>query len=123
MMHLNPNDVITMIKQAEREGNVITIRCKRKTKASKPKGPDQGDYYDLMCTTKPADYVRKTAQDRKAQDERNGVLTVYVVNRNDRVTGKPGAWRSVNVNEVLKVIYEGAEYTVSATPGYTGMSA
>jgi len=118
-MFLNPQQVIEMIKQAEKEEEVIVIRCVRKTAASKPGGPDKGDLFDLHCTTKPKDYVPKTAQDRQAQDEKNGVLTVYVTNRNDRETGKPGAWRTVNVSQVKKVIYKGAEYEVAVVGGYS----
>lgn len=121
-LHLNSQQVREMIKTAEREGEVIVIRCQRKTKASKPGGPDVGDYYDLHCTTKPEDYVRKTAQDREAQDEQHGVLTVWVTNRQDPKTKQWGMWRRVNIDAVKKVIYKGAEYEVSVSPGYTGMN-
>ena len=54
---LNPENVKQLIKTAEREDEVVVVRCVRKTKASKPGGPDVGDLYDLHCTRKPADYV------------------------------------------------------------------
>lgn len=119
-MHLNPEQVREMVKQAEREHEVIVVRCKRRTKASKPGGPDKGDYYDLHCTTKPEDYERRTAQDREGQDKEHGVLTVWVVNRQDPKTGQWGMWRRINVDQVTKVIYRSAEYGVVSTPGYTG---
>lgn len=115
-MYLNPTQVVDMIKDAERQSEVIVIRCVRKTKASKAGGPDVGDLYDLHCTTKPP-YTPKTARDRKAEDESNGVLTVWVVNRQAK-DGSWGQWRRVNVEQVKKVIFKGAEYEVVHTPGY-----
>lgn len=116
-MYLNPTQVVDMVKTAEREGEVIVVRCVRKGKASKAGGPDKGDLYDLHCTTKP-EYTPKTANDRKAEDRSNGVLTVYVVNRQNRKTGAWGDWRRVNVAQVKKIIYKGGEYEVVHTGGY-----
>ena len=94
---------------------VIVVRCIRKTAASKPGGPDVGDLYDLHCTKKPEDYIRKTATDRRGEDASNGVLTVYVTNRRGD-EGAPGAWRRVNVAQVQKVIMpDGTEYQVQAS--------
>ena len=105
-MFLNPTQVIDMIKLAERESEVIVIRCVRKGKASKAGGPDKGDLYDLHCTTKP-EYTPKTAVDRKAEDNSNGVLTVFVTNRQAK-DGSWGNWRRVNIEQVNKVIYKGS---------------
>jgi hypothetical protein len=110
---LNPDNVKDLIKTAEREDEVIVVRCKRKTKASKPGGPDVGDFYDLHCTRKPADYAPVGARDRQAEDAGSGVLTVYVSNRRDS-RGRLGDWRRVNIDAVKKVIYRGTEYEVTA---------
>lgn len=120
-MYLHPENVIDMIKQAEKEGEVIVIRCVRKTKASKAGGPDQGDLYDLHCTTKPP-YEAKTARDRKSEDSSNGVLTVWVVNRQAK-DGTWGDWRRVNIDQVSKVIYKAEEYEVRHALGYTGAAS
>ena len=113
-MHLNPSEVVDMIKQAEREDEVVVVRCQRKTKASKPGGPDVGDYYDLHCTKKPQDYVPVGTRDRQAEDRDTGVLTVYVSNRRDESTGQLGSWRRVNITAVKKIIYKGIEYEVTS---------
>jgi len=114
MLYLHPKQVTNMIKQAENEAEVIVIRCIRKTKASKIGGPDQGELYDLHCSTKPP-YVRKTQTDRVAEDENNGVLTVFATNRQNRQTGAWGDWRRVNIEQVKKVIYKGKEYEVTVS--------
>ena len=111
-MFLSPTNVRDMIKQAEREDEVIVVRCVRKGKASKVGGPVAGELYDLHCTKKPADYVPVGGRDRTAEDEANGVLTVYCSNRRDETTGQLGAWRRVNLVQVRKVIYKGVEYEV-----------
>ena len=110
-LFLHPDNVKDIIKRAEREEDVVVVRCVRKTKASRPGGPDVGDLYDLHCTRKPADYVPVGVRDRTAEDSNNGVLTVFVTNRkNER--GQWGAWRRVNIEQVKKVIYGGREYEV-----------
>jgi hypothetical protein len=116
MLYLNKQQSIEMIKQAEREGDVIVVRCVRKTAASKAGGPDKGQLYDLHCATKP-DYTPKTAgtRDRTAEDEASGVLTVYATNRQDPVTKQWGQFRRVNVDQVQKLIYRGQEYEVKET--------
>jgi hypothetical protein len=111
-IYLNPTQVTTMIRTAEREKEVIVVRCKRKGPASKPGGPDEGDLYDLHCTTKPEDYVAAGMRDRRAEDSNSGVLTVYAVNRQDPVTKRWGMFRRVNIEAVQKVIYRGREIEV-----------
>jgi hypothetical protein len=103
-----------MIKQAEKEEEVITIRCVRKTEASKPGGPDIGELYDLQCTAKPKSYkcAPSGMRRRRNEDDENNVLTVFVVNRKDANTGRWGAWRRVNLACVQKVIYKTLEYEV-----------
>jgi len=122
-LFLNSQQVIDMIKTAERERETIIIFCERKGKASKPNGPDKGDVYELVCGPKPDDYVHKTAKDRVAEDASNGVLTVFATNRQNRETKAWGDWRRVNIDKVTKIIYKSAEYFVSSTPGYTGANS
>jgi len=113
MLYLSPQQVTDLIKQAEREQEVIVIRCVRKTPASKPNGPGIGSLYDLHCSTKPA-YVPRGFGNREAEDQRTGTLTVFVTNRKN-VQGNWGAWRRVNIVEVQKVIFKSNEYEVRAT--------
>ena len=111
---LNPANVKEFIKTAERDDEVIVVRCVRKTKASKPGGPDVGDLYDLHCTRKPVDYVATgTRGDRSAEDAGSGVLTVFASNRRDS-RGRLGDWRRVNLDAVKKIIYRGQEIEVVA---------
>lgn len=112
---LNPQQVTDLIKQAEREQEVIVIRCVRKTPASKPGGPDIGSLYDLHCGTKPPYNSRSSSRNREAEDRQNGVLTVFATNRQNRQTHTWGDWRRVNVNEVQKVIYKNQEFEVRAS--------
>jgi hypothetical protein len=112
-LFLNPRQVKEIIKQAELEGEVIVVRCKRKTSASKPGGPDAGQLYDLHCGTKPAKYKATKLSNREEEDDRNTVLTVFATNRQDRVTKTWGAWRRVNLDEVQKLIYRTHEYEVT----------
>ena len=114
-MFLNPADVKEFIKRAESEDEVIVVRCVRKTAASKVGGPDKGELYDLHCTMKPKDYVAVGTRDRKEEDAKNGVLTVFASNRRDEKTGQLGSWRRVNVAQVKKLIYKGIEYEVTAS--------
>lgn len=109
-MFLHPDQVIETIKQAEREDEVVVVRCVRKGKASKVGGPDSGELYDLHCTKKPP-YKSRGGQNREAEDSKNGVLTVFASNRRDS-KGKLGDWRRVNIQQVQKVIYKGIEYEV-----------
>jgi hypothetical protein len=114
-LFLNPRQVKELIKQAELEGEVIVVRCKRKTSASKPGGPDVGQLYDLHCGTKPANY--KSSQrnvNRETEDDKNGVLTVFATNRKDPIKKTWGAWRRVNLDEVQKIIYRTHEYEVTS---------
>lgn len=110
-MYLHPEQVTEMIKQAEREDEVVVVRCVRKTPASKLGGPDCGDLYDLHCTKKP-EYTPVGVRDRAAEDDYNGVLTVFASNRRDN-KGRLGAWRRVNIERVKKVIFKGTEYEVT----------
>lgn len=112
-LYLHPKQVTDMIKAAEQEKEVIVIRCVRKTAASKVEGPDIGELYDLHCTTKP-EYTPKTVANRAAQDKKNGVLTVFAVNRQNKQGGW-GDWRMVNIQQVQKVIYKSIEYEVKTT--------
>ena len=114
-MFLNPVDVRDFIKKAESEDEVIVVRCVRKTAASKAGGPDKGELYDLHCTQKPKDYVAVGTRDRKEEDAKNGVLTVFVSNRRDDETKQLGTWRRANVAQVKKLIYRGIEYEVTAS--------
>lgn len=107
--HAQVRDLLSNVGQADPD-EVIVVRCVRKTKASKPGGPDIGDLYDLHVTKKPP-YTPKTSEDRKANDAAAGVLTVYVTNR--REGNAPGAWRRVNIMQVQKVILpDGREFEV-----------
>jgi hypothetical protein len=115
-LYLNPRQIRSLISQAEKEGEVIVIRCLRKTPASKPGGPDQGQVYDLHCTTKPANYkAASSAGMRKIEDKKNGVLTVFVTNRQDELTKQWGAWRRVNLEAVQKVTYKAIDYEVKSS--------
>jgi hypothetical protein len=113
-LYLHPGQVKEMIKCAEREGEVIVIRCVRKG------GPNAGDLYDLHCGKKPPNYkpapaMKGVKRDRKKEDRKNRVLTVFATNRNDDETGMPGAWRRVNLDQVKKVIYKTQEIEVRVT--------
>lgn len=112
-MYLHPENVKDMIKQAEREDEVIVVRCVRKGPASKLGGPDAGDLYDLHCTKKPEYTPTGARGDRTAEDSTNGVLTVFASNRRDERSGELGAWRRVNIQQVKKVIFKGTEYEVT----------
>lgn len=114
-LFLNPVQVKALIKQAENEGEVIVVRCRRKTTASKPGGPDVGQLYDLHCGTKPTNYKPSHSVDfssRETEDDKNCVLTVFATNRRDRGNKLWGAWRRVNLNEVQKIIYRTREIEV-----------
>lgn len=115
-LYLNPKQIMSLIKEAGDEGEVVVCRCVRKGPASKPGGPDEGDLYDLHCTAKPKDYVpsEKSRGDRKEEDNRNGVLTVFVTNRKDKKTDQWGAWRRLNIQQVKMVIARGVTYKVVA---------
>jgi hypothetical protein len=113
-LYLHPDQVKEMIKRAEREGEVIVIRCVRKG------GPKAGELYDLHCGKKPPNYkpapaVKGVKRDRKKEDRKNKVLTVFATNRYDDDTGMPGAWRRVNLDQVKKVIYKTQEIEVRVT--------
>lgn len=108
-VYLNPTTVRRMIKKAEAEDEVIVVRCKRRTPASKPGGPDQYELYDLHCGAKPPRYKAIGDRDRVKEDRKNKVLTVFATNRKNS-RGTWGAWRRVNLNEVVKVIYKTREF-------------
>jgi hypothetical protein len=91
--YLHPGQVEAMIRTAEAENEIIVVRCVRKGAASKPGGPDQNDYQDLHCGPKPKKYKATGIRNRTAEDIKNGVLTVFVVNRQDPRTGTWGCWR------------------------------
>jgi hypothetical protein len=116
-LFLNPAQVKALIKQAEVEGEVIVVRCKRKTEASKPGGPDAGQLYDLHCGTKPSNYKSSRYVDfktREAEDDKNNVLTVFATNRRDPGKKLWGAWRRVNLDAVQKIIYRTREFEVTS---------
>lgn len=117
ILYLNEKQVVDKVKEAEDAGNTITVRCKRKTAASKTsQGADKGDFFDLVCGPKPKDYVPAGTRDRRAEDQGSGVLTVFATNRpSDKGDGSFGAWRRVNVREVIKIIYLGQEWAVTHT--------
>jgi hypothetical protein len=117
-LYLNPSQVKAFIKKAEREHEVIVVRCVRKTAASKPGGTDKDQVYDLHCATKPPAYrsarsVGLSARDK--EDKKNAVLTVFATNRQDSNTKTWGAWRRVNLQQVIKLIYRTKEYEVKIT--------
>ena len=112
-IYLHPGQVRQLIKKAEKEDEVIVIRCIRKGPATKPGGPDKGDLQDLHCTKKPP-YVPVGVRNRKAEDRKSGVLTVFVTNRRNK-KGQLGDWRRVNIQKVQKVIYKTQEYEVVAS--------
>lgn len=117
-MFLNEKQVIELLRKVgadpKNPDEVVVIRCIRKTAASREGGPDKGETHDLHVVAKPKDYVPKgDGASRVAEDEANGVLTVYVNNRKDEKTGAWGAWRRVNVRQVTRVILsDGTEYSV-----------
>ena len=112
-MYLNEQQVIDLIKKAEREDEVIVVRCIRKGKASKLGGPDAGDEQDLHCTKKPPHTPSSGSRgNREAEDANSNVLTVYVSNRRNK-EGKLGDWRRVNVAKVTKVTYKNKDYAVT----------
>lgn len=118
---LHPRQVRNLIKQAELEGEVVVIRCVRKTDASKDGGPNKGELYDLHCGTKPEGYKpsKNRIRDRDKEDQNSGTLTVFVTNRKDPDTDTWGAWRRVNLNQVQKVIYRTKEIEVKITDNMT----
>jgi len=114
-LFLHPAQIKNLLENVGQSNpdEVIVVRCVRKTKASKPGGPDEGDLYDLHCTKKPP-YTSKTGtgRDRREEDENNGVFTVYASNRRGE-NGTIGAWRRVNIDAVQKVVlHNGIEYEV-----------
>lgn len=108
-LYLDESQVRDTIKEAEQEGEVITIRCIRKTEGDASRGTKKGELHTLMCTTKPQ-YQGTSTRDRSQDDANNHVLTVWVVNR--KTNGKPGAWRRVNLSQVQEVRYKEEEYKV-----------
>lgn len=113
MIYLDERQVRNLIKEAEGDGEVISIRCIRKGKGDASKGTSQGALHTLMCSTKPA-YESKTGDDgstRKEEDATNHVLTVWAVNR--KTKGETGAWRRVNLEAVQEVRYKEEEFKVT----------
>lgn len=110
-IYLSSSQAKDLIKQAEKEGEVIVVRCVRRTPASKPGGPDVGQLYDLHCSTPPPHYKPLTNK-RKKEDKRLGLLTVFATNRQDNESGTWGAWRRINMRQIQKVIYRTNEYEI-----------
>jgi hypothetical protein len=113
MIYLDENQVRNLIKEAEGEGEVISVRCIRKGKGDASKGTAQGELHTLMCSTKP-EYESKTGSDgseRKEEDAVTHTLTVWAVNR--KTAGKTGGWRRVNLEAVQEVRYKEEEYKVT----------
>ena len=112
-IYLDEAQVRECIKEAEAEGEVISVRCIRKTKGDATKGTEQGELHTLMCTTKP-EYESKTGSDgseRKEEDAVTHTLTVWAINR--KTAGKVGGWRRVNLGQVQEVRYKEEEYKVT----------
>lgn len=110
-IYLSSSQVKDLIKRAEKEGEVIVVRCIRRTPASKPGGPDVGQLYDLHCSTPPLHYKALNNR-RKREDKKLGLLTVFATNRQDSETGNWGAWRRINMRQIQKVIYRTNEYEI-----------
>jgi hypothetical protein len=111
-IYLSRDQVKDLIKKAEKEGEVIVVRCVRKTPASKPGGPDIGQLYDLHCSSPPSFYKPINTK-RKREDKKLGLLTVFATNRQDSKTGTWGAWRRLNMRQIQKVIYRTNEYEIN----------
>jgi hypothetical protein len=109
MIYLDENQVRDLIKEAESDGETISVRCIRKTKGDESRGTVQGELHTLICTTKP-EYEHKTARNRKEEDAASKTLTVWAVNR--KTGDKPGAWRRVNLAAVQEVRYKEEEFKV-----------
>ena len=110
MIFLDKTQVHDMIKEAESDGEVISIRCIRKSKGDASKGTEIGKLHTLMCTTKPDYQGKGNSGDRKVEDAANRTLTVWAINR--QTAGKTGGWRRVNLAAVQEVRYKEVEYKV-----------
>ena len=110
MIYLDERQVHDLIKEAEREGETITVRCIRKTEGDPSKGTEKGKLHTLMCTTKPPYEGSGDPEVRKNEDAFNHVLTVWATNR--RTAGKVGAYRRVNLAAVQEVRYKEEEFKV-----------
>jgi len=110
MIYLDENQVKNLIKEAECDGEVISIRCIRKGKGDASRGTKQGELHTLMCTTKPPYEGSGDPEVRKNEDAFNHVLTVWATNR--RTAGKVGAYRRVNLAAVQEVRYKEEEFKV-----------
>lgn len=110
MIYLDEEQVKAIVKEAEAEGNTVSIRCIRKTKGNEDMGTEKGKLHTLICTTKPEYKSKGDVAARKEQDQNNHVLTVWAVNR--KTGGKQGAWRRVNLAAVQEVRYKEHEYKV-----------
>lgn len=104
-MYLHPEQVREMCHESMDTGEPLTLDCIRKTEASRPGGPDAGEYHTLVVGKSPKPYVRKTPVGTFTQQDRaNGVQRVWSVDRN--------GWRCVNVEQVKFVHFRGRKYEV-----------
>jgi hypothetical protein len=104
-MYLHPEQVRDLCREAMDTGDALTLDCIRKTPASKPGGPGEGDLHTLVVGKSPIAYQRKTASGTFTQQDRdNGVQRVWSVDRN--------GWRCVNVEQVKFVHYRGQKFEV-----------
>ncbi len=110
MIYLDETQVKAIIKEAEHEGETISVRCIRKTKGDASKGTQQGELHTLICTTKPDYQGSNDPEVRKDEDAASHTLTVWAVNRKTGTSS--GAWRRVNLSAVQEVRYKEKEYKV-----------
>jgi hypothetical protein len=105
MMFLHPEQVRDLCKEAMSTGETLTLDCIRKTEASRPGGPDKGDFHTLVVGKPPTSYARKTAKGTFTQQDRdNGVQRVWEAVKQ--------GWRCVNVEQVKFVHYKQVTYQV-----------
>ncbi len=113
MIYLDETQVVNMINDVTGKGEVIMVRCIRKTKGNSMNGTIKGFLHTLVCAKKP-EYESKVpngAVERKVHDKSNHVLTVWALNRLQ--DGKLGCWRRVNVAQVEEIVYNGEKYKVT----------
>lgn len=110
MIYLDETQVRAMVKEAEHDGETISVRCIRKTKGDATRGTEQGELHTLICSTKPDYQSVNDPEVRKDEDAASHTLTVWAVNR--RTGTNTGAWRRINLSAVQEVRYKEEEYKV-----------
>jgi hypothetical protein len=113
MIYLDENQVRTIVQEAEKAGEFISIRCIRKGEGDPANGTEKGELHTLICTSKPPYKGAPSSRDRAAEDAANHVLTVWAVNR--KTGTQVGAWRRINLAAVQEVRYKEEEYKVVHT--------